>query len=170
MDADRFVRPFRRGPQTDGAEIQGTAGPGVMPGRVGDAADGRIFHNIADRRLEIGIRVDDLIVDRKIVQLVVLSMRQGDILRGPFDIIMHEAFALIQVSIQDKVQVGIHQGKSQDDDMLFIHNDIDAVHPGTEILIILENDIDGISIGAEMPAVLDGNHLAPDEGSVQSEI
>ncbi len=55
-----------------------------MPGRVGDAADGRIFHDIADRRLDVGIRVDYLIVDREIVQLVVLSMRQGDILRGPF--------------------------------------------------------------------------------------
>ena len=83
---------------------------------------------------------------------------------------MYEAIAFIVFSIQDKVDVCIHQTKGKDDYMVSPNSDIDSVHPGNEIVIVEKHLIDGIPVRAEMPAVLDRNLLSFGKRDVKSQV
>ena len=68
------------------------------------------------------------------------------------------------------MQVRVHQGESQDDHVVALHHDEDAVHPRDEILVVFEHGIDSIPVRGEMPAVLDLDFLSLDERDVEPEI
>ena len=64
----------------------------------------------------------------------------------------------------------VHQGKSQDDDLVSLQGHIDAVHPVDEVVLVIEHDVYGVSVGTEVPAVLDRHRLAFDKRGVESKI
>ena len=83
---------------------------------------------------------------------------------------MHKPVAFFESTVQDEMQVRVHQGESQDDHVVALHDDKDAVHPRDEILVVLEQRIDSIPVRGEMPAVLDLDFLSLDERDVEPEI
>ena len=64
----------------------------------------------------------------------------------------------------------VHQGESQDDHVVALHDDEDTVHPRDEVLVVFEHGIDRIPVRGEMPAVLDSDFLSLDERDVEPEI
>ena len=103
-------------------------------------------------------------------QFVMLSMAQRYMAGCSAYIVMYEAVAFIEFSIQDEVDVGIHQAEGKDDHAVSPDSDIDAVHPGDEIFIVEEHFVDGISVGTEMPAVFDSNLLSFGERDVKPQV
>lgn len=68
------------------------------------------------------------------------------------------------------MHVSVHQGESQDNDIMFPGQDIDPVHPVDEIFLIKENGINRIAVGAEMPTVLNRYVSALYKRNVQTQI
>ena len=56
----------------------------------------------------------------------------------PPDVLVHEAVAFIERTIQDKMDMCVHQGECQDDHTISPDSDINPVHSGDEILFIVE--------------------------------
>ena len=83
---------------------------------------------------------------------------------------MYEAIAFIEFSIQDEMDVCIHQAESKNDDTVSPDSDIDAVHPGNEIVIVEKHFFDGISVRVEMPAVFDSNLMSFGERDVNPQV
>ena len=128
-----------------------------------------ILDRIADDDFQIKIRIDLLMLDGDILELMVFVVFDRQIPRGPSDIIMYETIALVELSIQDEMHMRVHQREGEDNDPISFDGDIDPIHPVDEIVFI-EHHIDRISVCAEMPAVSDRNVLSFDKRNVQSQI
>lgn len=103
-------------------------------------------------------------------QFISVSVSERYMQGCPSDVLVHKAVAFIERTIQDKMDMRVHQGESQDNHTISLDSDIDPVHSCDEIQFIVEQHIDGIAIRAEMPTVPDADVLSFDECEVESEI
>lgn len=130
----------------------------------------RVVQHVADRCLEIAVRVDHLEMDWNFLQLVGDSVPLLDRHRSAFDIIMHEVPAFQTLTMENEMDMIVHQDESENNDGVTACDEIDPVHPIDEVFFIHEDPIDGIAVSGEVPAVPDADVLAADERLVKSKV
>lgn len=165
-----LLQPARESPGLLSAEIQGTAGPGIILDLPRQPGGNGVLDHIADGRLEICVVRNSLVVNGQTTQFVAQAVpaRDGD--RSLPDILMDESVARVETAIKDKVQVVVHQAESQDDDTILQGNGVNPVHRGDEVLPVPEQDILGGAVGGEMPAVSNGVILPFYDGEANGQV
>lgn len=83
---------------------------------------------------------------------------------------MDKTVTLVKHSVQNKMDMRVHQAESEDDDPVFSGHNIDTVHPVHKVIVIHKDDIDGIAIRAEVPAVPGFDFLPPDKWDLESKV
>lgn len=70
-----------------------------------------------------------------------LAMCEADVSRCQIQIIMHKPVAVVEVAVEDEVDVGVHEGEGEDDDVVFAGDDVDAVHAVGEVCLAVEHHV-----------------------------
>ena len=83
---------------------------------------------------------------------------------------MDKTIARIELSVQNKVDMSIHQHKSKNQDIATFCDGKDSVHPVTKILIVPEQTLNRVSGCIEMPTVIDLNDLSFNHRPFKSQI
>ena len=165
-----FLQPAWRRPITRPAEIQRTAGPGIIKGMKRNAPDGRILDGVADDQFQVEVRIHLLMAYGYSFEFLALPVFDGNIPGCPSDEFMHKPVAFIIFPIQDEMEVRIHQTESEDNHTKSPDGQIHAVHSADEIVFILENGFNGVAVSTEMPAIVDRDVLSSGEGDIEAQI
>ena len=91
-------------------------------------------------------------------------------MRCDTNIFLDEIPAIIQIAIQYKMEVSVHQYKGKNLDRASLQDRVYTVHPAAEILFVIENRIHRIAIRMEMPAIPDRNQTTSYILSIQSKV
>ena len=83
---------------------------------------------------------------------------------------MDKTIARIELSVQNKVDMSIHQHKSKNQDIATFCYGKYSVHPVTKILIVPEQTLNRVSGCIEMPTVIDLNDLSFNHRPFKSQI
>ena len=83
---------------------------------------------------------------------------------------MYKAVAQIEITIQDKVEVRIHENKSQNQYIAVFSHNVDPVHPGTEVVFVVKHNFHRIPCTVEMPTIVDRNQLALGRIAIQTQV
>ena len=83
---------------------------------------------------------------------------------------MNESSAFLQPTVEDEMQVRVHQGESQDDDIKVENGVENPVHPLSEVLLIAEHSVNAVPVSVEMPAIPDWLVNAFSENLSQSDV
>ena len=85
-------------------------------------------------------------------------------------VFVHKSVACIKFSIQNEVDMGIHQTKCQDKYVVVVNDDIYPVHSCNEIFVVVKDSVNGISVGSEVPAFFDSYLLPFLKRGIQSQV
>ena len=82
-------------------------------------------------------------------------MRDRDMTGSSPDIVVHESITCVEIAVQDKVKMVVHQRKRQNNNIIGFYCHIDAVHAAYKVGIVIKHNIDRLAVRGEMPAIPD---------------
>lgn len=137
---------------------------------IRNTPDGRILDGVADDQFQVEVRIHPLMAYGYSFEFLALPVFDRNIPGCPSDVFMHKPVAFIIFTIEDEVDVRIHQTKSEDNHTKSPDGQIHAVHSADEIVFILENGFNGIAVSTEMPAIVDRYVFSSGEGDIETQI
>ena len=162
--------PPGRSPGLGRAEVKRAAGPGIVMGLPRKPRHGRVLNHITDGCLEISVIRNVLMMNLQIPENLAQIVLAGTGHRSLADILMHELVGFIELSIQDKMDMVIHQAEGQDEDVILPCQQVDAVHRCDEVIFVAELHILHRAVCREMPTVLYREVLPLDKGQANGQI